>query len=197
MVREELGVEDTEELLEQARRGSPDAFSRLVRHYQSRVRGYLARFIRDQDVVEDLAQDTFVRAYRGIAEFRGDSTLGVWLLGIARNLALMRLRDESRRRAHETEILRTSLARWLQERAEGEGSDPAEHERTLAALESCLEALPEHSASLVQEYYFKGRAATDLARKAGKKESALWMTLLRIREILRRCIRTRLSEANA
>ena len=71
MVREELDVEDPEELLEQTRRGSSDAFSRLVRHYQSRVRGYLARFIRDQDVVEDLAQDTFVRAYRGIGEFRG------------------------------------------------------------------------------------------------------------------------------
>lgn len=197
MLREELGVEDTEELLEQARRGSPDAFSRLVRHYQSRVRGYLARFVRDQDVVEDLAQDTFVRAYRGIGEFRGDSTLGVWLLGIARNLALMRLRDESRRRVHETEILRASLTRWLGERAEGEEADPAEHERTLAALESCLEALPEHSASLIQAYYFKGRAAADLARRSGKKESALWMTLLRIREILRRCIRVRLSGADA
>ena len=104
----------------------------------------------------------------------------------------MRLRDESRRRAHETEILRTSLSRWLGERAEGSAAEPAAHERTLAALEECLQSLPAHSASLIQDYYFRGRAATDLARSSGKKESALWMTLLRIREILRRCIRQRL-----
>lgn len=197
MVREELALDDPERLLEQARRGAPDAFSRLVRHYQSRVRGYLARFIRDADVVEDLAQDTFVRAYRGIGEFRGDSTLGVWLLGIARNLALMRLRDEARRRTHETEILRSALTRWLRERAEGAPGEPAEHEQALAALDRCLQSLPEHSASLIRDYYFHGRAAADLARASGKKESALWMTLLRIREILRRCIKGRLDGTEA
>lgn len=187
-------MDDPAELLEQARRGSAPAFSQLVRLYQSRVRAFLGRFVRAADVVEDLAQDTFVRAYRSLAQFRGESSLAVWLLGIARNLALMHLRDEARRRAKESDVLRSALARWLTEPLEKgvEDADP-----TLAALEKCIDGLPDHSADLVNDYYFKGRSAAELARASGRKESALGMMLMRIREILRRCIRGRLAGSEA
>jgi RNA polymerase sigma-70 factor (ECF subfamily) len=194
-MRGQVSVDDPAEMLEQARRGSAHAFTQIVRHYQSRVRAFLGRFVRGADVVEDLAQDTFVRAYRSLAQFRGDSSLGVWLLGIARNLALMHLREEARRRAKESDVLRAALARWLAEPAER--AVGAEEDRALQALEACLDALPEHSAELVDGYYFKGRTTAELARAAGKKEGALGMMLLRIREILRRCIRGRLAGAEA
>jgi RNA polymerase sigma-70 factor (ECF subfamily) len=191
----EVMTDEPAELLERSLDGSAAAFSGIVRHYQSRVRAYLSRFVRDQDVVEDLAQDTFVRAYRGLANFRKESSFGVWLLGIARNLALMHLREESRRRVKESELLREALSRWLAEQAERE--DLGESDAALAALERCLEALPEHSADLVENYYYRGRSASDLARDAGKKESAVWMTLMRVRELLKRCIQGRLAGAGA
>lgn len=188
-----MNVDDPAELVEQARKGSAAAFSRIVRLYQSRVRAFVGRFVRDANVVEDLAQDTFVRAYRALANFRGESSLAAWLLGISRNLALMHLRDEARRRSKESDLLRASLAQWLSEPLEkGGDEDPA-----LAALEACLESLPEHSAELVDGYYFQGRSTAQMARATGKKESALGMMLLRIREILRRCIRGRLAGSEA
>jgi RNA polymerase sigma-70 factor (ECF subfamily) len=188
-------TEDPAELVEQTLKGSPQAFSALVRHYQSRVRAYLGRFVRDQDAVEDLAQDTFVRAYRGLSSYRKESSFGVWLLGIGRNLALMHLREESRRRSKESELLRQALSRWLADQAEREQAPEADE--ALAALERCLESLPEHSASLVESYYFRGRSAGQIARDAGKKEGAVWMTLLRVREILRRCVQGRLAGVEA
>jgi RNA polymerase sigma-70 factor, ECF subfamily len=194
-MRGQVSVDDPADLLDQAKRGSAHAFSQIVRHYQSRVRAFLGRFVRASDVVEDLAQDTFVRAYRSLAHFRGDSSLGVWLLGIARNLALMHLRDEARRRAKESDVLRSALARWLTEPLQASGGEA--EDRALRALETCLDGLPEHSAELVNDYYFKGRSAAELARASGKKESALGMMLMRIREILRRCIRTRLAGSEA
>jgi RNA polymerase sigma-70 factor (ECF subfamily) len=194
-MKAEVMTDDPAELLERTLEGSAAAFSEIVRHYQSRVRAYLGRYVRDQDVVDDLAQDTFVRAYRGLAGYRRESSFGVWLLGIARNLALMHLREESRRRAKESDLLRQALSRWLAEQAERE--DLGESDAALAALERCLEALPEHSADLVESYYYRGRSATELARDAGKKESAVWMTLLRIRELLKRCIQGRLAGAGA
>jgi len=192
-MRGQVSVEDPAELVEKARRGSASAFSQIVRLYQSRVRAFIGRFVRDASVVEDLAQDTFVRAYRALAHFRAESSLAVWLLGIARNLALMHLREESRRRAKESDVLHLALARWLTPAVETD----ADHDRALAALEACVDSLPAHSAELVDAHYFKGRGVADMARASGKKESALGMTLLRIREILRRCVRERLSEANA
>lgn len=192
-MRGQVSVDDPSELVERARKGSTSAFSDIVRLYQSRVRGFIGRFVRDASAVEDLAQDTFVRAYRALASYRGESSLAVWLLGIARNLALMHLRDESRRRAKESGVLQRAIERWLQPALEKDG----DHDRALAALEACVERLPGHSAELVESYYFKGRSAAEMARASGKKESALGMTLLRIREILRRCVRERLSGVNA
>jgi len=189
-----MTTDDPVELVEQTLEGSSAAFTALVRHYQSRVRAYLSRYVRDQDVVDDLAQDTFVRAYRGLSNFRKESSFGVWLLGIARNLALMHLREETRRRSKESDLLRHAISTWLSERAEKE--ELGETDAALVALARCLEALPEHSADLVEDYYYRGRSATELARDAGKKESAVWMTLMRVREILKRCIQGRLAGAS-
>jgi len=190
----EMNVDDPEELLEQSRRGSTQAFAGIVRQYQSRVRAYLSRYVRDRDAVEDLAQDTFLLAYRSLASYRGESSLGVWLIGIARNVALMHVRDQARRRARETEVLQEALGRWLTDALEKDGSRLTDRDQTLRALELCLQELPEHSSALVENYYFKGRTAVEMAREQGKKESAIGMMLLRIREILGRCIRTRMAE---
>jgi len=189
-----MEVDDPETLLEASRKGSTQAFAVIVRQYQSRVRAYLSRYVRDRDAVEDLAQDTFLLAYRSLSSYRGESSLGVWLIGIARNVALMHVRDQARRRARETEVLQEALGRWLTDALEKDGSRLTDRDQTLRALELCLQELPEHSSSLVENYYFKGRTAVEMAREQGKKESAIGMMLLRIREILGRCIRTRMAE---
>lgn len=193
----EMNVDDPEALLEESRKGSTQAFAAIVRQYQSRVRAYIARYVRDAYAVEDLAQDTFLQAYRGLSTYRGESSLGVWLIGIARNVALMHLRDQSRRRVRESELLQEALGRWLGESLENDASRLADRERSLRALEQCLRDLPEHSSTLVENYYFKGRTASEMAREQGKKESAVGMMLLRIRDLLARCIKSRLAETGA
>ena len=105
----------------------------------------------------------------------------------------MHLRDEGRRRAKEAGVLRSAIERWLTPALERSEDD----ERALAALEKCVDSLPGHSAELVDAYYFQGRGVGEMARASGRKESALGMALVRVREILRRCVRDRLSEANA
>src|SRR6185295_8434915 len=108
---------DPRKLLEQAREGSADAFCDLVQLYQARVRTYIGRFIRDPNIVDDLAQNTFLSSFRKLESYRGDASLGTWLLAIARNEALMYLRDERVRREREGSALASTLARWARERA--------------------------------------------------------------------------------
>jgi RNA polymerase sigma factor (sigma-70 family) len=63
-----------------------EAFGELVRQHQSAVRGFLRQLTRgDNAWADDLAQETFLQAYRGIARFRGGSAFRTWLLGIAHN----------------------------------------------------------------------------------------------------------------
>ncbi|MEX8519796.1 MAG: RNA polymerase sigma factor RpoE [Leptothrix sp. (in: b-proteobacteria)] len=74
-------------LIDRAKRGDMQAFEMLVIKYQRRIQRLIGRMVRDVDLVEDIAQETFIRAYRAIPQFRGDSAFYTWLYRIAVNTA--------------------------------------------------------------------------------------------------------------
>jgi RNA polymerase sigma-70 factor, ECF subfamily len=188
--------EESAKLVADIRAGSGDAFSQFVRLYQAKVRCYLGRFVRGTDVVDDLAQETFISAYRSFGSYRQEAPLSLWLLGIARNLALKHLREEQRRRSREADSLEAAFSRWSEERMAAEESAEGRHERVVAALRTCIEGLQKHSAGLIRDAYFKGRTAAEIAQETGKTENAVWVTMLRIRQTLRECIGARIAEAD-
>lgn len=178
------------ELLERARAGCEEAFTELVRLHQGAVRAYLGRHARERELVDDLAQEVFVAAYRGLSGYGGESALRLWLLGIARNQWRLYLRGEIRRRERQDKRLALELARWRSARVAEE--QPEQVERELSALERCLAGLPARSRELVEAHYFDGLAAAEIARRTGRKPSAVRMTLLRVRQRLRGCVERRL-----
>jgi RNA polymerase sigma-70 factor (ECF subfamily) len=74
-------------LVERAVAGDQGAFELLVIKYQRRVQRLIGRMVRDVDLVEDIAQETFIRAYRALHQFRGDAQFYTWLYRIAVNTA--------------------------------------------------------------------------------------------------------------
>jgi len=74
-------------LIERVKRGDVKAFEMLVVKYQRRIERLIGRMVRDVDLVPDIAQETFIRAYRAIPQFRGDSQFYTWLYRIAVNTA--------------------------------------------------------------------------------------------------------------
>jgi RNA polymerase sigma-70 factor (ECF subfamily) len=74
-------------LVERARRGDKRAFEMLVVKYQRRIERLVGRMVRDADLVQDVAQETFIRAYRALPQFRGESAFYTWLYRIAVNTA--------------------------------------------------------------------------------------------------------------
>lgn len=196
-----IGMTSTESgLLQQAKDGSDEAFCQILRLHQARVRGYLHRFLTDRDTIEDLAQDTFLTAYRKLGAYTGEAPFALWLLRIAKNHVLSYLRDEGRRRTHEEAAgFEQALRGILIGQAESEDPETEGDDRQLSALRGCVKKLPEHSAALVAEYYFKKRSTAEIAREIQKQQGAVWIALLRIRRALASCIQSRLaaSEANA
>lgn len=84
-------------LVEEARRGSRAAFGELVLRYERRVLRVILQFVRDRDQAEDLAQETFVRAYQRLSQFDPSRRFGPWLFRIGVNLTLDYLRRRKRR----------------------------------------------------------------------------------------------------
>lgn len=75
------------QLIERFKRGDRRAFEMLVVKYQRRIERLIARMVRDVDLVEDIAQEAFIRAYRALPTFRGESAFYTWLYRIAVNTA--------------------------------------------------------------------------------------------------------------
>lgn len=86
-----------EALVARVQRGDRRAFDLLVLKYQNRVAALIARYIRDQAEVADVTQEAFIRAYRAISSFRGDSAFYTWLYRIAINTAKNQLVASDRR----------------------------------------------------------------------------------------------------
>ncbi len=76
-----------QQLVERAQRGDKHAFELLVTKYQRKLLRLLSRFIRDASEVEDVAQEAFIKAYRALPNFRGDSAFYTWLYRIGINTA--------------------------------------------------------------------------------------------------------------
>ena len=83
-------------LVLRAQRGEPHAFEMLVVKYQRRIERLVSRMLRDPMAIEDVAQETFVRAWRALPQFRGESAFYTWLYRIAINTAKKALADRKR-----------------------------------------------------------------------------------------------------
>lgn len=152
-----------------AARGNTAAFEELVRSCQTDVRRLCLHLLHDDGLADDAAQDAFVRAFRFLPRFRGDSRFSTWLLSIARNCALDELRRAKRR------------ARLLDgERAEVVGGD---HGRRLEVREA-VARLPLDLREPVVLIDVLGMAYRDAARLLGLPQGTVKSRVHRARETL-------------
>jgi len=115
-------------LVERVQAGDKRAFELLVVKYQRKVHRLLSRFIRDAAEVEDVAQDAFIKAYRALPQFRGESAFYTWLYRIAVNTAKNYLVSQGRRAPTTTEA----------NSEEAETFDDADQLREIGTPESVL-----------------------------------------------------------
>ena len=85
------------QLVAKVQKGDSRAFDLLVMKYQHKIMGLISRYVHDADEVQDVAQEAFIKAYRALPRFRGDSAFYTWLYRIAINTAKNHLISRSRR----------------------------------------------------------------------------------------------------
>ena len=180
-----IGDDSSEhELIARARAGNQDAFTELVVLHGDRVYGALRRFGLDADEADEVAQEVFVRAWRGLARFQERSQFSTWLYRIAFNEAQRRLSRRSPIRA-EPEPDREDPIVSVQESPElGPEAQTldAEFERT---LERALDELPADWRAAVVLRDVEGLSTHDAAEVVGVREAAFKSRLHRGRMQLR------------
>lgn len=176
-----------DDLVARAQAGERRAFSALVGLHQAFIRGYIAARVFDAAVVDDLAQEAFVAAYRELGKFRRGEPLRAWLTAIARHHIFNHFRGvlrAGRRHGGARDLLFAERELGTL----GGDADGAGVDRALAALEGCLHKLAPEASRLVAEHYVEGRSMASIAAAGGRKENAVRMQLLRIRKALRACL---------
>ena len=156
------GTEEEAGLLRAAQGGDPAAFGELVRRYQRPVYRVAYALTRNASDADDLAQETFVRAYQAIGRFRVGEPLFPWLARIATNLAISLFRRRKRRPETPIEPLIEAGRQWGAEDDPARGVEEDERARHMQA--AFAELKPEHQAVLalrvIEEQSYEEIAAT-------------------------------------
>src|SRR4051812_15578921 len=171
--------------LDEVARGHTDAFARVVRAYGLPLRSYLASQVHHLEDVDDLAQEVFLAALRGLGGYRRGEDFGAWLRGIARNKLLNYFRSTARR--HQAmERFRQEVVRAVEgdlERAAA--SDRAE---AIERLLRCVAELPERLRRVVRAG-LEGNRPAELAEAMSTTVGAVYNLHYRANQLLRECLR--------
>jgi RNA polymerase sigma-70 factor (ECF subfamily) len=175
------------QLVARAQAGDKRAFELLVEKYQRKLARLLSRFIRDPAEVEDVTQEAFIKAYRALPAFRGDSAFYTWLYRIGINTAKNYLMAMGRRAPTSTEV----------EAEEAEGFEEGEQLRDINTPESVLlsneiaktvnstiEQLPEELRTAIQLREIEGMSYEDIAQVMNCPIGTVRSRIFRAREAI-------------
>jgi RNA polymerase sigma-70 factor, ECF subfamily len=165
-------------LLEQARRGDPRAFADLITGFDRAFRALAYRLLGEGYELDDVLQEAYVKAFRALPRFRGESTLRTWLYRVVYNTCL----DELKRQRPEPPAFGTEL--------DGAAPDPAELVVTRTALEEALAALAPIERAAVLLVDAEGLGYDEAAAIVGVAPGTIASRLSRARASLRRSLRT-------
>lgn len=158
--------------------GDLSAFEGIVQRWQQRIVSLAWRFFRDRAIAEDMAQEVFLKAYRSLGSFRGESIFSTWLTSIALNTC------RSRARAYGRHMVSLDPARAV---AAGAGAQrDAEDRQRDEAVRRAVLTLPERYRDAILMFYFEEKDLAETARVLGVAEGTLKARLHRGRELLKR-----------
>lgn len=174
------------ELVRRVQRGDSAAFDLLVRKYQHRIGGLISRYIADWSEVQDVAQDTFLRAYRAIGNFRGDAQFYTWLHRIAVNTAKNHLVATKRRPP--TDDIAADDAVQFDAGASLRNNDTPEREMMRQQVERTVlrvvEALPEELRSAISLREVDGLSYEEIAQRMDCPIGTVRSRIFRAREAI-------------
>ena len=173
------GASDDQTDVERVLAGNLSAFEGIVRRWQTPLVNLAYRFCHDRGRSEDMAQEAFLRAYRGLAQWRRDAVFSTWLFALATNL----YRSELRRIPARTVSLE-DIAEPPDTRPADRGLEDIAYDRDLAVRRAVF-ALPAKYREALTLFYFHDMDVATASRSLGLPEGTVKARLFRGREILR------------
>lgn len=184
-------------LVDAARDGAPGAFDAIVLAHQDRVFSFCSRMLGDRDEAADAAQEVFVSAWKNLSGFRGESALSTWLLRIASNRCLNRIRSRNARGSHEVRLAEDEDGDEMESLAPGLDSERPDHRtetvRTGAIIRKALARLDDETRNLILLGDIEGLSYEELSTASGLPLGTVKSRIHRARAALRKVLTPALS----
>lgn len=168
--------------------GDTQAFAPLVDRYKNLVYTLALRMIKNTDEAEEAAQDTFVKVFRSMDKFKGESKFSTWIYRVAYNTCLDRLKK------HKIAPFAVAIDDYgtRQLAAVENVLDTLEEQERHLAVQDCLQQLPSEEAFLLTLYYFEELSLDEIAKIIGIKPNNVKVKLFRCRKRLGEILRVKL-----
>jgi RNA polymerase sigma-70 factor, ECF subfamily len=176
------------DLAHQAQAGDESAFAEIMRRYSPRVFSVASRFFRQRSLVEEAAQEVFLKAYTQLGSFEGRGSFEGWLTRIATNTCLNMVRSAKRRPELTVSDLTDDESGWLEQQSAGEAGEPSSVENNVVAADLADRLLsvlsPEDQQALLM---IDGEQASvkEVAEATGWSESKVKVRAFRARKKVR------------
>jgi RNA polymerase sigma-70 factor (ECF subfamily) len=191
-------VDSDQALVERVQKGDKRAFDLLIRKYQHKIVSVISRYVSDWSECQDVAQEAFIRAYRAIGNFRGDSQFYTWIFKIAVNTAKNHLVSMGRRPPKDDIAVDDAIlldgGAWLKDRA------TPEHELLRQEIEQTVfdtvEQLPEELKTAITLREVDGLSYEEIAEKMGCPIGTVRSRIFRARDAIDSKLRPLLAQGN-
>jgi RNA polymerase sigma-70 factor (ECF subfamily) len=178
-----------EELVEKVKKGDADVYEKIIQKYQSKVFGLIYNMTKNQNEIEDLAQEVFIKIYKNLGKFKGESSLYTWIYKITVNLCL----DEMKKRKNviyldeKIEVDDGEVNRELP--SEDKSQEELYEEKELQEkLHNCINKLPEKQRVMIVLRDIKGFSYEEISKitdvKLGTVKSQINRARLKLKELL-------------
>jgi RNA polymerase sigma factor (sigma-70 family) len=164
---------EEQKIIEMVQQGNANAFSFLVNKYQDIVFSIALKVLKNREDAEEMAQETFIKAFRSIQSFQGKAKFSTWLYSITYNTCITHTR---KKKLSTTQIENLPVSY--------EDTDDSQEENRAKYLEMAMKQLPEDDYTLLVLYYYEDQNIEDICQITGLSESNAKVKLFRSRKKL-------------
>lgn len=186
-----------EQILEQVNRvrsGDIQAFAALVKSHEHMLLSFALYRLPQHEEALEAVQDSFIRAYEQLADFRTEADFGTWLRSICRYMILSRAKTYSRQK-HKHDTYRMQIEALATQHMEQAEMPDSQQDLSLH-LHHCTQQLSAQNQSLLNDRYTLKQSTQQISEKTGRTTTWVTSTLHRVRNALRTCIEHRIKESS-
>jgi RNA polymerase sigma factor (sigma-70 family) len=160
--------------------GNTNAFSILVDRYKDLVFSLALKMVKNKEEAEEVAQDTFIKVFKSLRQFKGDSKFSTWIYKVAYNTCLDRLKKNKR----EQHVVSIDEFNTNQIKSLDNVLDTLEDEERKKAIHDCIQQLPSEDAFLLTLFYFEEQSLEEIAKIVNLTANNVKVKLFRSRKRL-------------